>query len=184
MSTNWRDFLRSVSKLWISLDFSKAGAKIPKAAVRRYVQLSQRRLTKAVMSRFATQTPGNLHLIVTSTKCFEHLEFRSGYINTSLIKATSIAKNLKCLLLSARCETSLDCISQILGKCTQLVRAEFHSITRGRVTPLWQGDMSRLQILSLRMVRDLSRSEATIVPSFVSLIFNILHVLLNYHRVL
>ncbi|KAL8690159.1 MAG: hypothetical protein Q9224_004472 [Gallowayella concinna] len=145
----------------------QAAVNIHQADIRQYVHLSQNKAVKAVMSRFAMQRPDNLHHIVSGCKGLEHLEFRSGYSNASLIKATSIAENLRCLLLSERCETTLDCLSQILGKCKNLVRAEFHLITIPSYTPQWQGDMSSLQILTMKIS---SKACTSTVPSFGPLI--------------
>ncbi|KAL8731841.1 MAG: hypothetical protein Q9166_003125 [cf. Caloplaca sp. 2 TL-2023] len=155
VSRSWRDFLKSSPSLWTSLDFSKAKKNVPKTAIQRYIRFSRGRVTKLVMNRFTTQQPSNLYDIMSFCKELHHLEFGSGYINTSLIKAVSIAKNLKCLLLSERCETSLDCIGQILGKCPHLVRAEFHYVkVNALARPQWQGDMSQLRILTMIGVKD------------------------------
>ncbi|KAL8785164.1 MAG: hypothetical protein Q9213_003510 [Squamulea squamosa] len=167
---NWRDYLKSTPSLWATLDFSKAKANVPKTALQRYVRFSQGRVTKVVMSRFTTQQPTNVQYMVSSCKGIEHLEVDSGYANTSLIKAGQIAKNLKCLVLSASCPTSLDCVSQILGKCTTLVRAEFHRITHtGSFVPQWQGDMSRLRTLVLS-VADIDLNRPEFMPSLDPLI--------------
>ncbi|KAL9000977.1 MAG: hypothetical protein Q9169_000461 [Polycauliona sp. 2 TL-2023] len=143
VSATWREYLTSTPRLWASLDFSKAKANVPKTAVQRYIRYSRR-----TVSRLTTSQSLNLQHVVTQCKSLEHLEIGGGYTNESLIKAMPAARNLKCLLLPTRCETSLDCVSQVLGICTSLVRAEFHSVTStASITPKWQGDMSRLRTL-------------------------------------
>ncbi|CAL8582863.1 hypothetical protein XPA_008506 [Xanthoria parietina] len=147
VSTTWRDYLKSIPGLWANLDFSKAKANIPKAAIEKYIRCSRRTVT-----RLTTQQSINLQHVVTQCKSLEHLEIGGGYTNASLIKAASVARNLRCLLLPARCETSLDCVSQILGVCKNLVRAEFHNVTTTpSFRPNWKGDMSRLRTLVVFM---------------------------------
>lgn len=150
MSTAWRDYLKSTPSLWANLDFSKAKANICRAAVQKYILFSRR-----TVARLTTQQTINLQHVVTQCKNLEHLQIGGGFSNASLIKAISIARNLRCLLLPSRCETSLDCISQILGVCTNLVRAEFHSVTSTpSIVPNWQGDMSRLRTLVVKVTSD------------------------------
>ena len=150
MSTSWRDYLKSTPRLWADLDFSKAKANISRSAVQKYILFSGR-----TVARLTTQQSINLQHVVTRCKNLEHLQIGGGYSNASLIKAISIARNLTCLLLPSRCETSLDCISQILGVCTNLARAEFHSVTSTpSIAPKWQGDMSRLRTLVVKITSD------------------------------
>ncbi|KAI4262194.1 MAG: hypothetical protein L6R42_002625 [Xanthoria sp. 1 TBL-2021] len=160
VSTTWRDYLKSTPGLWATLDFSKAKADVPKTAIQKYIRFS-----RGTVSRLTTRQSINLQHVVTQCKSLEHLEIGGGYSNASLIKAASVARNLRCLLLPARCETSLDCVSQILGVCKNLVRAEFHSVTSTQsIHPRWQGDMSRLRTLVVK-VTDVQGSK----PSFDSL---------------
>ncbi|KAL8653094.1 MAG: hypothetical protein Q9226_003987 [Calogaya cf. arnoldii] len=165
VSTTWQDYLKSTPSLWASLDFSKAKADVPKAAIQRYILFS-----RGTVNRLTTRQSINLQHVVTQCKHnLEHLEIGGGYSNASLIKAASVARNLTCLLLPARCETSLDCVSQILGTCKTLVRAEFHSVTSTQaIHPKWQGDMSRLRTLVVK-VTNVQGSK----PSFDSLMLMI-----------
>ncbi|KAL8882524.1 MAG: hypothetical protein Q9198_000492 [Flavoplaca austrocitrina] len=150
VSRSWRDYLKSTPRLWANLDFSKAKANISRSAVQKYILFSGR-----TVARLTTQQSINLQHVVTQCKNLEHLQIGGGYSNASLIKAISIARNLTCLLLPSRCETSLDCISQILGVCTNLARAEFHSVTSTpSIVPKWQGDMSRLRTLVVKVTSD------------------------------
>ncbi|KAL8850609.1 MAG: hypothetical protein Q9221_004479 [Calogaya cf. arnoldii] len=171
VSTTWRDYLKSTPSLWASLDFSKAKADVPKAAIQRYILFS-----RGTVSRLTTRQSINLQHVVTQCKHnLEYLEIGGGYSNASLIKAASVARNLTCLLLPARCETSLDCVSQILGTCKTLVRAEFHSVTSTQaIHPKWQGDMSRLRALVVK-VTSVQGSK----PSFVSFTPDSIGTLLN-----
>lgn len=174
VSTTWRDYLKSTPGLWATLDFSKAKADVPKTAIQKYIRFS-----RGTVSRLTTRQSINLQHVVTQCKSLEHLEIGGGYSNASLIKAASVARNLRCLLLPARCETSLDCVSQILGVCKNLVRAEFHSVTSTQsIHPRWQGDMSRLRTLVVK-VTDVQGSK----PSFVSFISNSRSTLLNQNRI-
>ncbi|KAL8675203.1 MAG: hypothetical protein Q9168_000456 [Polycauliona sp. 1 TL-2023] len=164
VSKTWRDYLTSTPRLWANLDFSKAKANVSKTAVQRYIVFSRR-----AVNRLTTAQSINIQHVLTQCKSLEHLEIGGGFTNASLIKAAPVARNLRCLLLPARCETSLDCITQILGVCTNLVRAEFHSVTSTpSIIPKWQGDMSRLRTLVVTITVDHGSS-----PLFDSLMLKI-----------
>ncbi|KAL8918780.1 MAG: hypothetical protein Q9172_005267 [Xanthocarpia lactea] len=185
VSTTWRNYLKSTPSLWESLDFSKAKTNVSKTAIQRYVRFSQGRVTKIVLSRFVTQQPTNLQYLASLCKGLEHIEIHSGYCLTPLVEAASVAQNLRCLLLYSLWETTLDCISQILGNCRNLVRAEFHAVTSCAANPQWQGEMPQLRTLVLNMVEDTVEPRminASLTHSLLSLIPNIRELTLRRWR--
>lgn len=154
--------------LWHKLEFSAAKAtriRVPRSAMQKYLRFSRGEATEVVMSSFVGQDARFLPHVATVCRALETLRIESGWPNESLIKAVSITHSLKSLILSHDCRTTLDCVSQIFGGCSSLVRAEFHYVKvpdRSR-RPSWPATVSRLRTLIL----NLKEVEAYTMPLIV-----------------
>ncbi|KAL8763916.1 MAG: hypothetical protein Q9184_000359 [Pyrenodesmia sp. 2 TL-2023] len=151
VSTQWRDYLTSKPGLWTKLDFSAAKTIIPGLAIQKYLRYAREAATEVVTSRLLFQQEKFLPHLARFCRKLETLYIKDGCSNESLIKAVSITGNLKSLSLSSDCAVTLDCVSQVLGHCLTLVRAEFHYILAPHPPrpPLWPRDLPKLQVLTL-----------------------------------
>lgn len=164
--------------LWKNLDFSAAKASIPRSAIQKYLSFSRGNTTQVVTSRFMSQEGRFFPHIFRVCRKLETLRINSGSPNESLIKAASIARNLKTLVLGTECHTTVDCVSQVLRRCLTLTRAEFYSVyssTRERNS--WSSPMPKLHTLTMKLVG----CSATLV---VSIVLFLAIFLLSYRRIL
>ncbi|KAL8941939.1 MAG: hypothetical protein Q9216_001967 [Gyalolechia sp. 2 TL-2023] len=146
-------YLKSKPGLWTKLDFSAATKIIPRSAVQKYLNLSRCNANEVVISRFVAPQDRFLPHFARICRPLETLRIESGSPNESLIKAVSITENLRTLVLSRGCETTTDCVTQVLEHCPTLIQAEFHHIKfpmNGRHPP-WPASMLKLQTLKLHL---------------------------------
>lgn len=145
--------------LWTKLDFSAARKMIPRSAIQKYLNLSKCNATEVVINRFVAPQDRFLPHFARICRPLETLRIESGSPNESLIKAVSISDNLQTLVLSRDCETTPDCVSQVLGHCPSLIRAEFHHISFpvNAHRPSWPASMLKLQTLKLHLEEGSSR---------------------------
>lgn len=138
--------------LWSNLDFSTAMRSIPVTTVTAYIKRSRGRVKTAALSGISPTQPIVLKCIANRCKALAHLQVHRGIIGTSLIVAAPALRSLHTLIVGA--DISLDCVSQLLGECSGLRKADFRSVTaRSRVQ--WSGDLSRLRSLTIGAKRDL-----------------------------
>ncbi|KAL8722220.1 MAG: hypothetical protein Q9225_001265 [Loekoesia sp. 1 TL-2023] len=152
VSARWQEYLKSIPSLWTKLDFSAAKASIPKSTIQKYLRFSKGDTTEVVW-KFVAQEERFLSQIPTICRKLKSLRIENGFPTVSLIKAVSIADNLSTLILSKNAGTTLDCVSQILGRCSTLLRAEFYYIEASvRIRrPSWPSNVLRLQALILEL---------------------------------
>lgn len=153
VSAQWQQYLKSIPALWTKLDFSSARKMVPRSAVQKYLNWSKCNATEVVINRFVTPQDRLLPHFARICRPLKTLRIDSGSPNESLIKAVSIPENLRTLILSRDCETTTDCVCQVLSQCPSLIRAEFQNINypvNARRLP-WPADMLKLQILKLHL---------------------------------
>ncbi|KAL8916395.1 MAG: hypothetical protein Q9208_008542 [Pyrenodesmia sp. 3 TL-2023] len=165
VSTQWRDYLTSMPGLWTKLDFSAAKSNIPGTAIKKYLQYSRKVATEVVTNRLLFQQDKFLRHVALFCRKLEILQIKDGCSNESLIRAVSITRNLKSLSLSSNCAVTLDCVSQVLGHGSTLVRAEFHHILAPHPPrpPLWPSNLPKLQALTLNY--ETPSSSSSMMPS-------------------
>ncbi|KAL8989395.1 MAG: hypothetical protein Q9177_001708 [Variospora cf. flavescens] len=153
VSARWQEYLCSMPSLWKNLDFSAAKASIPRSAIQKYLGFSRGNTTQVVTSRFMSQEGRIFPHIFRVCRKLETLRINSGSPNESLIKAASIARNLKTLVLGTECHTTVDCVNQVLRRCLTLTRAEFYSVNSStRERNSWSSPMPKLHTLTMKLV--------------------------------
>ncbi|KAL9008868.1 MAG: hypothetical protein Q9173_006051 [Seirophora scorigena] len=132
VSSKWQEYLISMPILWKSLDFSVANASISPSAIQKYLGFSKGNATHVIISRSVGQIPRILPYVFRVCRKLDTLQIDGGSPNDSLVKAASIARNLKTL---------------ILNTCS-----EFHTVNSPRlIRNPWSSPMPRLHTLTLKL---------------------------------
>ena len=93
-----------------------------------------------------------LKVITAQCQDLEYLEISEGLLGKSLIEVVPLAHRLRILVLSGRCQVTLDTATRLLRICQNLSRAEFYAVYRviGRAAE-WPQELKNLR--QLRMDR-------------------------------
>ena len=172
--------------LWTKMDYSAAKARIPSSAIHNYLSFSKGVTTDLSVNQFVAQQEKSLLHIVRLCRGLKNFRIHSGSPNQSLIKAVSMTRNLRSLMV--HCDTTPDCVSQVLGRCPTLTRLEFHRIS----TPIstrrfsWPSNIPKLRALTLHL--DISSphlgwpiSVGFALPSIVGSVFSKLLLLFDQY---
>ncbi len=149
-------------------------------AVQSYIKRSKGTVTGATFHRFTYKNNDVLKCITTRCKDLYSLIIPVGFTGASLLKAAPFAKNLKTLIVGQGCEVTLDTVSRVLAICSQLVRVDFLSVCRGRFSPSWAGDLTKIRTLALNTSRgagdaggELNMVSSTLLSSTFTYLMNL-----------
>ena len=152
VSKQWKYLISQDAALWKNLDFSSASRAIRRTAVTQYLRNGQRRtkVLKASLKHLTYEKP--IWNIAKQSGVLEEVEILDGpLVGQSLLDATAYFGNLKSLI--TRADITCDTISQVLYRCSNLERAEFHRVlcfreaTNDRVPILFSGEPYKLKQL-------------------------------------
>lgn len=149
MSQHWYKFVSSIPFFWSDLDFSGASRPVSIRSLQSCVRRSRGKTTRAIMNKQALFYGPSLNYITRNCKNLQCLEIQSGLRVRSLVEAAVLAPNLKSLMISVDCETTLDDVRLLLAQCRKLERAEFHNVLSSGAFATWAGDISKLRCLTL-----------------------------------
>jgi len=122
-------------RLWSVLDFSKSKKPMSLSVVRYYLKLAKGKVTRTTLDRFGHNPEKVPRYIATRCKNLQEMVVPAGFLSASVLEAASCAMNLKIIVLSSQCHTTMDTVIQLLSKCHSLERAEFHSVKSSSQTP-------------------------------------------------
>ena len=148
VSKQWKDLLKAMPGLWRELDLSNARKAVRVSAVKNYAKYSNKLLNRAILYRADTANGEALEFLIGHCPKLEHLELLDGISNSFLVRAAPFARYLTTLVLGEAREISLDAVTEILGGCEGLIRAEFHSVV-ANVEAVWKHDLKSLRKLRL-----------------------------------
>lgn len=143
----------SMPRMWRHLDFSGAVKPVSMGAIRSYVKNSNGSTTRATFHFSKPHHDEILRYITQHCKRLEHIDVASGLSGSTLLKAAPFAKTLKTVILSGSCEVTLDTLSQFLGHCSSIERAEFHNILSHSTIVKWPSNMPQIRSLVLSVKR-------------------------------
>lgn len=118
-------------------------------AIRKYIKRGNETTTRVTLDRFGSNAEKIPHYVATRCKGLKELRLLGGLIGASILKAVPCASNLKSLITSKSCTISGDVVSQLLGSCPNLERAEFQSVSSAFIATVWDVDMPKLRTLAL-----------------------------------
>ena len=170
VSKSWESFVSSTPRLWNVLDFSSAVACVNSKAISTYIRNSRDTVSRALIGGKVSQQTKTIRHIITKCRALDQLDIVGGFSNLKLSNALSIAPSLKTLIISAGSEITIDTVSQVLGHCRNLDRAEFHRLTCSKIIPVWSGDMSKLRSLTMTVYYDANGIHALPIRIIVSLL--------------
>lgn len=147
VSKQWRDLLSRMPALWRNLDLSAARRPVRITAVRAYVKRARNSVTHATLFRADSVKGDALKCIFGNCRKLEYLRLVDGVSNGFLIKAAPFATHLTTLIIDWHREISVDCVTELLDKCVELRRAEFHCIMRTMTQWEWKNTYPNLQQL-------------------------------------
>ena len=150
VSKKWLQLLISMPCLWSDLDFSTAKKPVNLGAIRKYIKRGNGITTRVILDRFGSNAEKIPRYVATRCRGLNDLRISGGLIGASILEAAPCASNLKTLIISKSCEMSCDAVSQLLSHCSNLERAEFHSVNAAESRPArWEVDMPKLRTLVL-----------------------------------
>lgn len=91
-----------------------------------------------------------LNHVIARCKFLQHLDIVSGSAGRTVLRAAPLAIELKTLILS-NCDVTLESVCQLLDRCNNLERAEFHKVHCLSRTTNWQGNMSKIRSLLINV---------------------------------
>lgn len=110
------------------MDFSRSKKSVNLQAVRKYIKLAKGTVTRTTLHGHGNNLENVPRYIATRCKNLQEIIVPAGLLTASLLEAAPCATNLKTLILSSRCHTTIDTVNQLLGHCPLLERAEFNSV--------------------------------------------------------
>ncbi|KAL9132243.1 MAG: hypothetical protein Q9217_000047 [Psora testacea] len=147
--TSWRFMVIHNSSLWTNIDFISARKAIPSSTVREYIKRSQGKVKRLATKAFKDDQKAALKHVIQRCRELQELYLHSGFVGSSLLGAMSCAYNLRTIIASSLCETSLETVTQLLGCCSNLERAEF-CLADARSSPSdWKHHLPKLVCLRL-----------------------------------
>ena len=150
VSKAWLQLLISMPGLWSDLDFSHAKKPVNLGAVRKYIKRGNGTTTRVTLDRFGSNAEKIPRYVATRCRGLNDLRIPGGLIGASILEAAPCAYNLKTLIISKACQISCDVVSQLLGHCPNLERAEFQSVSSAESRPArWEVVMPKLRTLIL-----------------------------------
>jgi hypothetical protein len=107
-----------------------------------------------------------IKFLAKTCKQLEYLEcYGGGFVGESLVEALPLARNLKTLVLSDRCEVTKQTVSQILKSSPQLSSVEFNAIELKSYGRIDFPKMESLETLKLRRVGKYAAREMLFIVS-------------------
>ena len=150
VSRTWLQLLVSMPGLWSDLDFSTAKKPVTLGAVRKYIKRGNGTTTRVTLDKFGFNAEKIPRYVATRCKGLNDLRLSGGLIGASILEAAPSAYNLKTLIISKACQISCDVVSQLLGHCPNLERAEFHSVNSAESRQArWEVELPKLRTLIL-----------------------------------
>ena len=136
--------------LWSELDFSTAKKPVCLGAIRKYIKRGNGTTTRVTLDRFGSNVEKIPRYITTHCRELNDLRISGGIIGASILKSVACASKLTTLIISKACQTSFDVVIQLLSHCSNLERAEFHSVSGTKYgVASWKIDMPKLRTLTL-----------------------------------
>ena len=133
-------------------------------AIREYIKRGNGTTTRVTLDRFGSNADKIPRYVATRCRGLKELRISGGLIGASILEAVPCASNLKSLIISKSCTISRDVVSQLLGNCPNLERAEFQSISSaGHIITIWEVDMPKIRTLAL----DLEKPAKGLPPCFL-----------------
>ena len=146
VSRHWHKTLRSLPKLWRSLDLSRARRKVRLASVKAYVNNSRGQLTHA---RLAGLDDPAVEYICSKCHRLTHFE-ATDVQRTGLLSTARMIPNLTTLILGPDSPIRPQTMLELLGRCKSLVHAEFrHLLNSWRHPDKSDSPLSPLRILAI-----------------------------------
>ena len=145
--------------LWTDIDFSGSRKAVPSHTLRQYVKRSQGKLKRLAAHQFSYEQQAVLKYVLQRSRDLQELYLHQGPIGSTLLNAAPSALSLRNLILSSRCDITLDTVNQLLERFTCLERAEFFRVG-GTQTPEWRCDMPALRCLKLYYERKYGHQRA------------------------
>ncbi|MCJ1464939.1 hypothetical protein MMC07_003554 [Pseudocyphellaria aurata] len=146
VSRPWNLTLSSLPTIWRHVDLSGAVRAVSMAAVRGYVQRSQKTIQRATLHLSKVHHDDILKYIISRCKLLQRLDIVSGCAGRTILRAAPVAIDLNTLILSD-CDVTLDTMCKLLAACSNLERAEFHKVYPFDHTASWPGNMSKIRSL-------------------------------------
>ena len=135
--------------VWTNIDFFGSTKVIPSRTLREYVKRSQGKVKRLATNSFEHEQRASLTYVVRRCKELQEMCLHSGFIGSSFLTAVSYAPNLRTIIASSRCETTLERVTQIFGCCPNLERAEFRLTNARSSVSGWRCHMPKLVCLRL-----------------------------------
>ena len=107
--------------------------------VRTYVRRSQGKVRRFALGRSSSSQQAILSYVADRCKGLQEVCLSSSLISASILKAAPSMSNLRSIILSTKCDISLDTAIEVLVQCKQLEHAEFPMVLQG----LLQGALDR-----------------------------------------
>lgn len=155
VSKSWRGLLASMPAIWVDLDFSSAKRPVALNTIRAYIKRSNGNLTRLSIDRFGQNQDKILCYVADRCPKLEELSIPQGFVGSSLLKAAPSLLNLRKLILSSRCEITLDTVNRVLNICKILEHAEFPKVAHDAYSSLQlTADLPKLQLLEISSIHE------------------------------
>ena len=139
----------SSPNLWLNLDFSRARRAVLLEAVKNYVKRGNGLATRCVLPPLTNLCCSMPRYITSRCKGLQDLTLSAGTVGSNFLSAATLAPNLKTLIIGPHCQISGSYIHELLDRCQNLERAEFHACVPTRRDMLWGITMKNLLSLVL-----------------------------------
>lgn len=149
VSRSWKSLLSAIPSLWSHIDLSAATKMVSMAAIRSYVQQSRGTASQASLQLLTKNHVDIIGYIARTCEILGRIDITHGTFLQVLVEKAPLIMTLRILNISSKCDVDLKIVTQLLGHCENLERAEFNATYTSQWLHEWQGNMSQLRSLTI-----------------------------------